>query len=70
MSGSGSGSTFLCPVFYYFESCREYLKECHKINKIIYLFYQITLLTYKYCKGYYKSILVNKLKAFVFIIDS
>ena len=43
LSGSGSGSIFLCPVFMsvigkHFESCREYLKECNKINKIIYLF--------------------------------
>ena len=29
----------------HFNSCREYLKECHKINKIIYLFHQIILLT-------------------------
>ena len=36
---------FMSVIGKLFESCREYLKECHKIIKIIYLFYQIILLT-------------------------
>ena len=46
ISMSVIGNTLVCDWYKHFESCREYLKECHKINKIIYLFYQIILLTF------------------------
>ena len=64
----------LCPVSVigkHFESCREYLKECHKINKIIYLFYQIILLNViNIVRGILKVSLLTALKAFAFIMDS
>ena len=55
----------------HFESCREYLKECHKINRIIYL----VLSNYftnviNIVRGIIKVSLLTALNAFVFIMDS
>ena len=61
---------FMFVIGKHFESCCEY-KECHKINKIIYLFYQFFLTNViNFVRGIIKLSLLTALKVFVFIMDS
>ena len=56
----------------HFESCREYLKECHK-NKQNYLSVlsnHFTNVIINIVRGIIKLSLLTALKAFVFIMDS
>ena len=62
---------FMSVIGKHFESCPEYLKECHKINKIIYLvlsnyFTNIVNIV----RGIKLPLLMFSVKAFVFIMDS
>ena len=64
--------SFMSVIGKHFESCREFLKECHKINKIIYLLKLSNYFTniINIVRGIIKLSLLTGLKAFVFIMDS